>query len=588
MITLDLVDGNFVLRAPARYRDFCKQTGLKFDHKLDAYVGPANWTHAQVIQGLLVPQGLTFTSAVIEWATNTADAVKGLVDLKTVGKVHNILPASRNGLELFEWQMADAFFLALQRQGMDLSDRGTGKGPKIISSLRCLHEGGVDVFPHLTITRPLAQGAIAEEWLEWFPELTPEDIVVVPGGLSKAQRTKLLAQDAKVFILPYHLIPLYSRIAKYGTNALTEAQKTPKELNGRFKSALVDEAHRLIYQVGQPNIQTRSIWAILDEIEIKFLATGSPIADAPDDLWGLLRALWPDEFSSSTRYKERYCHMVPQFFGPDKCIGLLPHTEAEFRQIMAPKFVQRLKQDVLQDLPHKQYLQVSSAMEGKQATAYKNMAEKGIVKIGDDVMIVTDPLTKRTRLTQLAFGTPKLGLKKDAKGEEFIAPVALTMPSNKVDAMFETLESYDCPIVVWVAGRLELDLCAEQLEKAGVSFVTFAGGMKEAIREEGRKRFQTGEVRVALCLLQVASEALTLTAAPVALYLQREDSMIDSTQSEDRIHRIGQTQEVLVIDHLSEGTVEFDVHENYLAKERRSNEALQINREQRTLDAQVS
>lgn len=590
-ITLDIRDGNFVLSCPARYREFAKQIpGLKFRNLEDAYIGPVSWTAAQVIQGLFVSHGLTYTPEVIEWATTEAARIGQIQRMKSGERPTEIARSSRTGKTLRPWQADDAFVLSWLGRAMDLSDRGTGKTPKLITALRLAQEQGKEIYPHLMVTRPLALDTAREEWLEWMPDLTPEDIVVMHGGGTKQQRTKLLAQDAKVFILPYHLVPLHGRIAKYGTNTLTEAQKTPKELNGRFKSALVDEAHRLIYQVGAPNIQTRSIWAILDELDLKFLATGSPIADAPDDLWSLLRALWPDEFSSSTRYKDRYCNMVPQFFGPDRCTGVRPDTADEWRQIMAPKFVQRLKEDVLTDLPPKAYEIVTSPLEGKQATYYKQLTDKGVVKIGEYVMIATNEAIKREWKLKFAFGTPVLGIKKNPKGEEYVAPVSLTMPSNKIDALLETFEAHpNTPMIVWVSGRLELDLCAQELEKAGISFVQFAGGMKPEIREDGRKRFQAGDVRVALCLLQVASEALTLTAAPVALYLQREDNMIDSTQSEDRIHRIGQTQEVLVIDHLSEGTVEFDVHENYLAKERRSNEAFQITREQRSLnEVQVS
>lgn len=250
---------------------------------------------------------------------------------------------------------------------------------------------------------------------------------------------------------------------------------------------------------------------------------------------------------------------------------------------MAAKFVARRKEDVLKDLPPKTYETITSEMEGKQLKYYNEFAAKGVLAIKDDVMIVPDPLTQRMRKLQLAFGTPVLGTKKGANGD-ITAPVELIMPSVKVDALFDTLERFpEKQLLVWVDGRLEFDLVAKQLKKAAVDFVEFRGGMKEREREDGRRVFQAGDSRVALCMLSVASEALTLTAAHIALYLQREDSMIDSTQSEDRIHRIGQAEEVLVIDHITAGTDEFAVHENYLAKEVRSNEALQITREVRTV-----
>lgn len=584
MISLDYTDGNFVLRCPARYRDFAKQIpGLKFKSTEDAYIGPATWTAAQVFQGVFSKFEVALGPEALAWIQAAAVDIQQLRALKDADLPELYGFPSRSGKKLFPWQSQDAFVLSEFGKALDLSDRGTGKGPKIISALKFNHLDGKEVFPHLTITRPFALGAIRDEWLEWFPELEPHEVVIVPHGLTKTQREKLINSDYKVLIVPHAMVPLHSRIAPYGANALTPTQKTPKEFNGKFKSVFVDEAHRLIHRVGQPNVGTRSIWSVLDEVEIKYLATGSPIGDAPDDMWSLLRALWPAEFSSSDRYKTRYCHMVPQFFGPDKCIGLNPANEEEFRQIMAAKFVSRRKEDVLKDLPAKTYETITSEMEGKQLKLYNEFAAKGVLKIKDDVMIVTDALTQRTRKLQLAFGTPVLGVKKGANGD-IIAPVELTMPSVKVDALFDTLERFpEKQLIVWVDGRLEFDLIAKQLGKAGVDFVEFKGGMKERDREAGRHTFQAGDARVALCMLSVASEALTLTAASIALYLQREDSMIDSTQSEDRIHRIGQTEEVLVIDHITADTEEIAVHENYLGKEVRSNTALQINREVRTV-----
>lgn len=579
-LTYDYNNGNFVLEAPPREVDFVRQIpGLKYKHKVDRWVGPASWTAANVINAVLVPRGLQYDSAVQDRISRFAMHISSIYENKRSTGME-LLPG-RTGKRLFPWQSADVAALIGMKSGLDISDRGTGKGPKLLSTVRFLNALQADVFPLLIVSRPLMLETLREEALEWIPELEPEDVVVIPKGMTPGQRKKQFELNAKVYILPHHMLPMHSRIAAYGTNTVSEAQREPKELNNRFRSAIIDEAHRLI---NPDNISTRACWAILDELEYKFMATGSPVANDPSDLWALLRAIRPDEFGSSVKFKNRYCDMQDQFFGPPKCVGLRHDTEAEFRAIFAPVHVLRKKEDVLKDLPEKKYLTISSEMTGKQATCYKKLDDTGIVKVGDFVLTASGANLDE-KLQQFSAGTPVLGeyiaTDEDCTGYAVVTVKELTMPSVKVDALMETLEEYPGQLIVWMKSRPLLELCAKELDKAKISYVEFKGGMKDKVREAGRHTFQAGDARVALCMLQVASEGLTFTSAKTALYLQREDNMVNSTQSEDRIHRIGQTEECLIIDHITVGSNEAKVHANYLSKEAMSNKALGIERQQR-------
>ena len=600
MITLDIQDGNFILSCPPRERDFAKMVpGLKYKAAQDAYMGPANWTVATILNGVFMPRGLEITDAVREWIDAEFKRVSELIEFKRSDTDYGITVEAVNGDRLFSWQANDAYFMALSRAVIDTSILGSGKGPKALSALRIAESMGQDVFPLLVVTRPLMIGPtddVCAEFSEEAGQFAAEVAKWLPGktfrtltkGMTPAKRKAALESGADVVIIPWHLLPMHSRLASYGSESLTKAQKTPKELNGRFKSVIFDEAHKAL----DPSTQiTKAMWAVSDEIEYKYFLTNTPMEKAPDELWCLLRGAFPEHFPSSTRYKDRYCHMVPSVFGPDKCIGLRPDTENEWRQIYELMHIER-DESYLPNLPRKLYHDPYFVeMEGKQGTAYRSMDQKGLVKVKDLILTATDPLVKRTRLLQLAAATPVLGLvkvknKMTNETEEQVSITEYTMPSCKVDFLFEVLDKYSEPLIVFMDDRKLLDLCAKQLDKAGVSYVEFKGGMKDRVREAGRHEFQSGKARVALAMFQCAAEGLTLTAAPRTLYLQRDDSSINSTQSEGRTRRIGQEAEVVeYLDCITKDTEEIKVHQNYLAKHKVRSDALGREEDTRKLSA---
>lgn len=575
MNTLDIKDGQFVLACPPRERDFAKQIpGLKFKHTLDAYVGPANWTAATIINGVFAPRGLEVTPAAQQWITDENQRMVSLLALKKEDQDYGIIVEAINGDRLFPWQANDAYFMALSEAVIDTSVVGSGKGPKAFGGIRIAESMGNDVYPLLVVTRPMMLFQLEEECHKWLPGKTTQ---VVTKGLTPAKRAAAFESGSDIVIIPWHLLSLHSKLTTYGSERLTQGQKTPKELNGRFKSAIFDEAHKAL---DPKTALTKAMWAVSDELKFKFFLTNTPMEKAPDELWCLLRAAFPQHFPASTRYKERYCNMVPSFFGPDQCVGLRSDTEAEWRQIYELLHIER-GDEYIPNLPKKHYHDPYFVeMEGKQSVAYHSMEKNGSVKVKDLILTATDPMVKKGRLLQLACATPILGLKKvkdkeTGESKEQVTIAEYQMPSCKVDFLLEVLDKYNEPLIVFMDDRKLLDLCEKQLDKVGISYVSFKGGMKDRVREAGRHEFQGGKVRVALCMFQCAAEGLTLTGAARTLYLQRDDSSILSTQSEGRTRRIGQEAETVeYMDCVTKDTAELSVHANYLTKHETRNQSL--------------
>lgn len=78
-----------------------------------------------------------------------------------------------------------------------------------------------------------------------------------------------------------------------------------------------------------------------------------------------------------------------------------------------------------------------------------------------------------------------------------------------------------------------------------------------------------------VCTFGVASEAITLTAASLCVFLQRPWSLVTWEQAKARVWRIGQDKPVVMIDVVTENSMEGDVFEALAVKGIRLEDVLQ-------------
>jgi SNF2 family DNA or RNA helicase len=81
-------------------------------------------------------------------------------------------------------------------------------------------------------------------------------------------------------------------------------------------------------------------------------------------------------------------------------------------------------------------------------------------------------------------------------------------------------------------------------------------------------RFQKGKTQILLLTTQAGGQGLTLTAASTAVFMDKLWTPAMNTQAQDRLHRIGQTEPVTIIELLAANTVEESI-ENLLFRKQR-------------------
>jgi SNF2 family DNA or RNA helicase len=468
-------------------------------------------------------------------------------------------------LRLFDFQAVDAAFMSTAERVMLLSEMGTGKTTSAIHAVRALYETGKNPFPVLVIAPNSVKHTWARELEAWWPGLAVE---VVEGGAAK--RRKQLEHPAHVYVMNWESIRLHTRLAPYGSISLrrcpscggedervtwNKCEVHPRELNEiDFRTVIADECHR---SKNPQSKQTRALWAIGDRAEFKFALTGTPIANAPDDLWSILRFLDADEFPSRTRYVSRWCEQTFNVFGQPTVIGLKADTRDEFFQITNSRMRRMPKDLVLDFLPPKLTEVREVEMNPKQKKAYATMRDAMIAVLEDSAVVTTSPLAKLTRLMQFASSYAEVHT-DPATGED---KVLLSDPSSKLDAFMGDWEGGDFgdePLVVFAQSRQLIDMLSERLTKKGIEHGMITGGQTPEERQVSIDQFQSGKLPLILVTIAAGGVGLTLTRARIAVFLQRSWSNVDMEQAYARIHRIGSEkhESVLYVHYITPETVE--------------------------------
>jgi SWI/SNF-related matrix-associated actin-dependent regulator of chromatin subfamily A-like protein 1 len=292
----------------------------------------------------------------------------------------------------------------------------------------------------------------------------------------------------------------------------------------RFAIAL-DESTR----IKDPTTQTALALHELSRVaKRRVIMTGTPVANRPQDLWSQFYFLDGGEAlgDNYAEFRARFMEDSPGYRQE------LDELSAQVRQ----RSIRRLKRDVL-ELPGKSYISHSIPLQGEQREIYDTCSRDLLVEIqgmsGEDFSREIDGvLEKLVRLVQIASNP---GLINPHYG----GPCAkLELLDELVPALLSDHEK----IIVWSCFVVNVEGVARR-------FPTFYpviihGGVDIESRNAAVDAIQEGDShRILVANPAAAREGLTLTRASAAVCLDRNFSLIDYLQSQDRIHRIGQTHQ---------------------------------------------
>jgi SWI/SNF-related matrix-associated actin-dependent regulator 1 of chromatin subfamily A len=450
------------------------------------------------------------------------------------------------GLDYMPFQKAGIRF-ALGRSGVLIGDEmGLGKTIQAI--------GIINSDPEIKTAIIVCPKSLKLNWKreleKWLTR--PLSIGVANGGYP----------DTDIVIMNYEAVGKYSE------------QIAARE----WSVAIVDEAH---YIKNAKALRSKNVKAIKADRKVRL--TGTPIVNRPAELYNIIEDLggaWGSFFS----FAKRYCNAHHSGFGWDFS-GAANLDELQ-RRLRETIMVRRLKADVLTELPRK----IRQIVEVEADTAEMKRAVK------------SEQAHEADSEDRLADLRANVELSKAESDEAYKTAVNRLMEASKVDftemsrlrhetavskipaviAHIENaLEDSDSKIIIAAHHHDVIDALAMGLINYGVVILT--GETKEQDRQTAVDAFQNDpNVRIFIGSITAAGVGITLTASAHVVFSELDWVPGNVSQMEDRAHRIGQTETVLVQHIVLSGSLDARMAHMLVSKQNVIDSALDKNHPERT------
>lgn len=389
---------------------------------------------------------------------------------------------------------------------------------------------------------------------------------------------------------------------------------SPAALGGGWAAVVLDESHKLLgsLTVVKGNLMGRGL-RLLPEREgaYRYAMSGTPFGKGGrvQGMFGSLNWLWPHEYTSFWRWAEQVFDIEEKVVGRKMVRvrkiaglkGLNPSAPLEdqikalegFLRTLGPRILRRTKEEVLPELPPKQYLEVVCPMIPRQAKQYRQLMAAAEVKTRGGVVTANGTLALLTRERQIANGE----ITQTPSGKP-----TFTGESGKLERLWEALEERGIldgepgeKLVVASEMTEFTDVIARQLKEWGVPFYHFDGSTPDKMRDaqvqawqnnlplEDRRRRGQRDVegalpRVFIVNSRAAGVSINLDAADEMHLLDEMWNPEDNEQLEDRIHRASRNHHVRIYYYRTEGTIDYVKAHSVAAKRRAQRLVLDSNR----------
>jgi SWI/SNF-related matrix-associated actin-dependent regulator of chromatin subfamily A-like protein 1 len=433
--------------------------------------------------------------------------------------------------ELLQHQREGVDFLSERKAAGLFDDPGLGKTRQLIESIDREIPAGT-----LKGALIICPNSLKTTWGEEIEKYSTARYAIFGSG-RKARRDAFRSLAAAFYVINYEAV-------------VAELPSLRALLRFKPIALVLDESHR----IKTPGARiTQAVHELRGEAARRYILTGTPVANKPEDLWSQIYFL--DDGAtlgeSFEDFRAKYCAPNGGYVRLDDLRNRLDHLAL------------RRKKEGTISLPPKTYTRLSIPLAGRQAALYEEMRNELIIWVksmsGEEVSKEGEAILARlTRLAQLASNPELL----DASYAEVPA---------KFQALDELLAQYLSAegekVIVWTSFVGNIRSMMSRYE--GFSPVCLHGEMDRPGRDRAVRLFRDERsVRLLIANPAAAREGLTLTTARRAIYLDRTFSLVDYLQSQDRIHRISQERPCEIVLLLARGSIDEFVDYSIAQKQR--------------------
>jgi SWI/SNF-related matrix-associated actin-dependent regulator of chromatin subfamily A-like protein 1 len=467
-----------------------------------------------------------------EWLDNHISNAKNCVDFdeESLEMPYPLLDYQRGGIHYAE--LKDGRILLADDMGLGKTIQGIGIAKKYKKD-----------WPVVVVAPASLLLNWRSEFLKWLPNDLKDNEVSV-------MKNSKMNPFGKVVVCSYDYafkktVELYQFLGARGILLVDEAQNI-KTLAAKRTGGVINLSH----------FAKRSV-----------LMTGTPILNRIEELYSLVHAIAPQDWGTYYDFVFRYCNAKKTKFG--LVVNGISNDEELQRKLRNTIMCRRLKKDVLKQLPEKRrstfVLEPDKSLKNQASGIIKDHVERIIYYIDDcneDLQLVKSKILsdQSVNISDTLFEAYKLsGM---AKANSLCAWVK------------EKIESGLKKIIVFGHHADFLDKVQDSIEKMNVDIEKRNNKEKNdelkidplgIMRIDGKtskdKRFKNQNMfqedpkcNIALLSINAANSGLTLTASNVVIMGELPWTPGVSRQAEDRVHRIGQKENVDIYYTIAEGT----------------------------------
>jgi SWI/SNF-related matrix-associated actin-dependent regulator 1 of chromatin subfamily A len=301
----------------------------------------------------------------------------------------------------------------------------------------------------------------------------------------------------------------------------------------------------------------------------RLVMTGTPFENRPDELWTLLHYIAPNDFPSYWAFAKKFCGLEHTRWGTTVGDGM--NLDILNRVLHERFMIRRLKKDVLTELPAKTraVIELEGCAGALDAEAEGDEHLREIEEAEAEIELAK---TTCSTAEEFAATVQKLRACRNVHFEE-IARLRHATAVAKLPQVVEYIreDAEDRKVIVFAHHHDVLNPIAAEFDGS----VLITGEQSAEERNDVVRRFQTEPgCRVAVCSIMAAGVGITLTASSLVYFAEEAWTPGAISQAEDRAHRIGQRDNVLVKHLVLNGSIDAKMAKTHVRKQHVADAAL--------------
>jgi SNF2 family DNA or RNA helicase len=379
---------------------------------------------------------------------------------------------------------------------------------------------GLEIAKNYNKTLILCPLSVIETaWIDDCKEFYPELSVINCWGNSQKERLNALHEDVSVYVMNYESFKILKR----------------EIISMKFDCMIIDESSVMKNMTSQI---TNELLEMVDVIPHRFVLSGTPTPNHNSEIFPQMKFVDAEVFGNN------YYGFLAKYFSQDMAD---PHhwfqtddnKNAYFNRLNSKSVF--LKKEDCVDLPEKVFEIKMFDLGKEQKRYYEDMVQN----IRDNINSWSK-FEFTAKLMKLREITSGFVINKDNTITDF--------ETNKDKILEQSLDEIgEKPVIIWCQFTHEIERLAEKYN--GIALTS-----KTKNRDDIIRRFKNGDIKRLFTHPKLLGKGLTFVNCTYNIYYSLSFSYEDFKQSQDRIHRIGQTNKCTYIILQGKNTIDEKIY----------------------------